>query len=253
MLYLLCKALKQDATVAISGESADEVFGGYHWFNLQVARSMNTLPWVPAISFYHLLSPEVQAKIQPEAYLARRYQEALAEIPRLPDEHVDGESIEAKMRELFYLSQTRFLSIMLDRKDRMSMAAGLEVRVPYCDYRIVEYMWNVPWKMKALNQIEKGLLRHAFVDLLPNDARMRRKSVFPVSRNPSYLRAIQQIVQDILNAPNSPVIPLIDRKKARDLAEGEALPEQLSWTTYYLDSLIQINAWLSEYQVRLCL
>jgi asparagine synthase (glutamine-hydrolysing) len=248
-LYLLCKAIKQDATVAISGESADEVFGGYPWFNQERALNINAFPWVPAIGISHLLSPEVQEKINLQSYMARRYQEALAEIPG----HANDEPLEAKMRELFYLTQTRFLSIMLDRKDRMSMAAGFEVRVPYCDYQIVEYLWNVPWKMKALNQIEKGLLRQAFVGLLPDEARMRRKSAFPVSRNPSYLRAVQRIVQDILNNSNAPLLPLIDVKKVRTLAEGQVPSEQLAWVIYYLDSMIQINAWLTEYRVRLCL
>jgi len=252
-LYLLFKHLKQEATVAISGESADEVFGGYFWFvNPQAALGISSLPWVPAVGFAQLLSPEARARIDPDAYVARRYQEALAEIPP----PADGQSetpTDAKMRELFYLSQTRFISIFMDRKDRASMASGFEVRVPYCDHRIVEYLWNVPWQMKAANQIEKGLLREAFAGTLPDEVRLRRKSAFPISRNPSYLQALRQIVRETLDDPGAPIRPLIDQQQARALLADEVPPERLSWVMYYLDSIIQVNGWLSEYRVRVAI
>ncbi|GAB4199892.1 MAG: asparagine synthase (glutamine-hydrolyzing) [Roseiflexaceae bacterium] len=252
-LYLLFKQMKQQATVAISGESADEVFGGYFWFvNPQAALGINSLPWVPAVGFAQLLSAEARARLDPDAYVARRYQEALAELPP-PAEGQSETPIDAKMRELFYLSQTRFISIFMDRKDRASMASGFEVRVPYCDHRIVEYLWNVPWQMKATNQIEKGLLREAFAGLLPDEVRQRRKSAFPISRNPSYLQALRQIVQDTLEDSAAPIRPLIDLGQARALLAGDVPAERLSWTMYYLDSIIQVNNWLSEYRVRLAL
>jgi asparagine synthase (glutamine-hydrolysing) len=253
-LYLLCKSIKQEATVALSGESADEVFGGYFWFvNPQAALNINSFPWVPAVGFAQLMSPELKNRINPDAYVARRYQEALAEIPQPVESNGSEGQYDTKMRELLYLSQTRFLSIFMDRKDRMSMAAGFEVRVPYSDYRIVEYLWNVPWQMKAVNQIEKGILREAYTGLLPEEVRMRRKSAFPASRNPAYYRALQGITQDILNNPNAPILPLIDVKQVRALAENEAPPERMTFNVYYLDSIVQLNAWLTEYEVRLCL
>lgn len=251
-LYLLCRLLKQDATVAISGESADEIFGGYHWFaNPDAALQIATLPWVPAVGFAQLLSPEARAAVQPEAYVARRYREALDEIPQ--PEGGWGDPREAKMRELFYLSQTRFMSVFMDRKDRMSMASGFEVRVPYSDPRIVEYAWNIPWQTKALGQIEKGVLRQALGPYLPEDVCMRRKSAFPSSRNPSYLRAVQGIARDIMADPGSPARALVDAQQIDALMAEDVPAQRFAWATYYLDSFIQLNAWLSEYHVRICI
>jgi asparagine synthase (glutamine-hydrolysing) len=130
------------------------------------------------------LAPEVLETVRPREYIARRYQEAVAEVPRLEGE----DALAAKRREGFYLNLTRFPPIMLDRKDRMSMAVGFEVRVPFCDYRMVEYVWNVPWEMKVVDNIEKGILRRALADVLPEDARNRRKSGYPTSSIPPICR-----------------------------------------------------------------
>ncbi|MEN6414198.1 MAG: asparagine synthase (glutamine-hydrolyzing) [Veillonellales bacterium] len=144
-LYLFCREIKKGATVALSGECADEVFGGYPWFYRQDMLKSGTFPWAPHPEMRReWLSPEVNASIRSGEYVNERYQAALAEVPRLPGEDAHA----ARMREIFYLSLTRWMPTLLDRKDRMSMAFGLEVRVPYCDHRLVEYVWNVPWEMK---------------------------------------------------------------------------------------------------------
>lgn len=135
------------ATVALSGESADEVFGGYPWFFQPEAISADTFPWmamIRATGSPSYLSPELLATANPVTYVDRRYQEAVAEIPRLPGEA----PADARRRELFYHNITRFLPILLGRKDRMSMACGFEVRVPFCDYRLVDYVWNVPCEIR---------------------------------------------------------------------------------------------------------
>lgn len=253
-LYLLFKAMKKEATVALSGESADELFGGYPWFHHEEVLVAETFPWDVMITgeegeskenHYAWLSGEVRAKIQPEAYSARRYQEAIAEVPRLAGE--DARS--AKMREIFYLNLTRFLPMLLDRKDRMSMAAGIEVRVPFCDYRLVEYVWNIPWEMKTVGNIEKGILREAFADVLPDDVRNRRKSAYPSSQNPSYLQAVQNWTVDILNDSNAPILPLINQSTVRAIAESEVPIHVGDWAGYLFERIIQINAWLKEYHV----
>lgn len=163
-LYLFCREVKKKATVALSGESADEVFGGYPWFHREEALSAGTFPWMRMLrERMRLLSPQVVALIRPEEYVAERYRQTLAEVPRLPGE----DPYEARMREMFYLNLTWFLTTLLDRKDRMSMAVGLEVRVPYCDHRLVEYAWNIPWRMKTCDGQPKGILRRALAGLLP--------------------------------------------------------------------------------------
>ncbi|MBO0796944.1 MAG: asparagine synthase (glutamine-hydrolyzing), partial [Ktedonobacteraceae bacterium] len=170
-LYLLCKAMKQGATVAISGESADEVFGGYPWFYDEQAINAPTFPWFimmgrsinGARAMTSWLSPEVEQKARPFELVEQMYRQSLAEVPRLEGE--DPRS--ARMREIFYMSLVNFLPMLLDRKDRMSMAVGFEVRVPFCDYRLVEYVWNIPNEMKRAGDIEKGILRRAMNGVLP--------------------------------------------------------------------------------------
>ncbi|MFZ5827151.1 MAG: asparagine synthase (glutamine-hydrolyzing), partial [Bacillota bacterium] len=152
-LYLFCKAIKQEATVVLSGECADEVFGGYPWFHQEEALGAATFPWVRMLpERARLLKPGLTGSVGAEEYVAQRYRETIDEVPRLPGE----DPLEARRREMFYLNLTWFMATLLDRKDRMSMAASLEARVPFCDHRIVEYVWNIPWGMKSHGGREKG-------------------------------------------------------------------------------------------------
>jgi asparagine synthase (glutamine-hydrolysing) len=253
-LYLLFKFMKQDATVAISGESADEVFGGYPWFHDEAMLNVRTFPWIAmegGADRSAWLSAETRAKIRPDEYIERRYQEVMDEVPRL-----EGEDARAtRIREILYVNQTRFLSLLLNRKDRMSMATGFEVRVPFCDYRLVEYVWNIPWEMKNVDSIEKGILRRAFAGVLPDDARMRRKSAYPASQNPTYAQAMRDWTLQIINDPNAPIRPLVNVPVVQDMATGKlpqlaALPSDFA--VAFLERIIQLNVWLQEYQIRLC-
>ena len=249
-LYLLCKAMKADATVAISGESADEVFGGYPWFFNETAINAPTFPWFAMMApmgrgrWPSWLSSDVEQKIRPDQYMARVYQESLAEVS-----HLEGEDAQAaRMREVFYLGLTHFLTMLLDRKDRTSMAVGFEVRVPFCDYRLVEYVWNIPWQMKTVGDIEKGILRQALVGILPDDARTRRKSAYPTSQNPTYFDAIRQWTAQIINNANAPIQPFINAAALRPLVEGKiSLPDEAA--TFLFERIIQVNAWFQEYRV----
>ena len=254
-LYLLFKAMKQDATVAISGESADEVFGGYPWFHNENVLNTHTFPWFAmegeerrrSGGLSGWLSEELREKLQLDAYMARLYQEALAEVPRLAGEDARG----ARIREIFYLNITYFLPMLLDRKDRMSMAVGFEVRVPFCDYRLVEYVWNIPWAMKNVDNIEKGILRRALADVLPDDARKRKKSAYPTSQNPSYLQAVREWTSRILADTNEPVHALINPVVVRAVVEGKGLGVPDARAAAMCERVIQLNAWLKEYHVSL--
>lgn len=261
-LYLLFKVMKQNATVALSGEAADEIFGGYPWFHQEAAFDATTFPWfvAPALPWFApipvegdrdrsaWLSRDVREKIQPEAYLARRYREAIAEVP-----HLEGEDAQsARRREIFYLSMTRFLSMLLTRKDRMSMAVGFEARVPYCDYRLVEYVWNVPWEMKMVDSIEKGILRRAFTGVLPNSIRNRPKCRYPSTQNPSYLQALRTWVLDVLNDPQAPIHPFISGPTVQAIAEGKIALPTGALAMVLFERVVQINTWLKDYRVTVC-
>lgn len=254
-LYLLFKTMKQHATVALSGESADEVFGGYPWFHNQAAIHASTFPWMAMRGIHGRsgdmsggsstwLADEVIQRIRPGEFIARQYQQAMAEVPRL-----EGEDAQAtRMREIFYMNLRYFLPMLLDRKDRMSMATGFEVRVPFCDYRLVEYVWNIPWDMKTTGNIEKGILREAFKGILPDDARNRKKSAYPVSQNPSYLDALRRQTLYILDNKNEPIHNFINPGVIRAIAEQKTPPAG-AVDAYVFERVIQINAWFKEYKV----
>lgn len=251
-LYLFCREIKKDATVALSGESADEVFGGYPWFYNEEALSGNSFPWIRMVrERVGLLNPQLAGAIRAEEYVSGRYREAMEEVPRLT-----GESHrEARIRELFYLNITRFMPTLLDRKDRMSMAVGLEVRVPFCDHRLVEYVWNIPWWMKSYGLREKGILRRALEGSLPGDVLERRKSPYPKTHNPHYLEAVRDRLLEILNDRSSPLLDLIDIKALRETARSRATSFSPAWFGQLMDGaqlfayLIQVDTWLREYRV----
>ena len=247
-LYLLFKAIQGRSTVALSGESADEVFGGYAWFHDPAGIARRGFPWaMDDLGFGNVLSPELKAAVRPAEYVGDRYAEALAEVPRL-----DGESGEdARRREVNYLGLTRFLPVLLDRKDRMSMAVGLEVRVPFCDHRLVEYTWNVPWHLKCPGGTPKGLLRNAVADLLPAELVHRKKSMFPVAPDPRYDAAVRTRAKQLL-AGDSQIGPLLDHDRVLALVDGTS--RRPPWMQRLaLAYLTQIEHWMQTYGVAVAL
>jgi asparagine synthase (glutamine-hydrolysing) len=251
-MYLMFKKIKQNATVALSGESADEVFGGYPWFMSKAPLKAKTFPWLAVMkrivdiaNRIPYLSKDITKKEKPYDYIKRRYREALAEVPFLKGET----PLESKRREIFYMNLTRFLPVLLDRKDRMSMAVGFEVRVPFCDYRLVDYVWNVPWEMKITDNIEKGILRRAFKDVLPDDARNRRKSAYPASAHPDYIAGLRYRFNSILHDPNSPVNSVVNNKLLRTLARIKLPVIPASGMVMMMERLILTDAWLKDYKV----
>ncbi|MFF4866323.1 asparagine synthase (glutamine-hydrolyzing) [Streptomyces sp. NPDC001231] len=223
-LLLLFRAIREHSTVALSGESADEVFGGYAWFHDPAARDAGTFPWLAAMERQHgrggssLLDPELRERLDLPGYLAQRYEEAMVQVPRLDSEK---DPLERRMREVCYLHLTRFVRMLLDRKDRLSMATGLEVRVPFCDHRLVEYVFNTPWSMKTFDGREKSLLRAATSELLPRSVAERVKSPYPSTQDPAYVTELQTQVRELLTADNSPALDLLDRTRLQQITTAE--------------------------------
>jgi asparagine synthase (glutamine-hydrolysing) len=245
-LYLLFDAIAGRSTVALSGESADEVFGGYAWFHDQQAVARNGFPWnLDDTGFANVLAPGLKERLRPQEYAADRYAEALAEVPRLPGE----EGSDRRMREVSYLALTRFLPVLLDRKDRMSMAVGLEVRVPFCDTRLVEYLWNVPWATKAIDGTPKGLLRRAAAGLLPRELVDRPKTMYPTAPDPTYDAAVRAAARSLLDG-DSAIGPLLDAERVLALIDGDS--RRPAWMQRMaLAYLTQIELWLRQYEVKL--
>ncbi|OAB46701.1 asparagine synthase (glutamine-hydrolyzing) [Paenibacillus glacialis] len=251
-LYLFCKEIKKEATVALSGEAADEIFGGYPWFHREEMLNSGTFPWAVAPDMRaSLLSPEIRNWISPLDYLGDKYSEAVNEVPKLAGETAQ----QAKMRVMSYLNITRFMPTLLDRKDRMSMGVGLEVRVPYCDHRLVQYVWNIPWDIKMTGDREKGILRKSLEGVLPDDVLYRKKSPYPKTHNPNFLKTVKQQLLTILDDPTSPLLPLIDVAKIREIATSPDASSNLPWFGQLMSGpqlfayLAQVDYWLRTYHV----
>jgi len=246
-LYLLFRAIRDQSTVALSGESADEVFGGYLQFFDEEARSADTFPWLVRFGRdfgddADVLRPDLTQALELESYLADGYRTAVAGIQRL-----DGESdFEYRMRRICHLHLTRFVRILLDRKDRASMAVGLEVRVPFCDHRLVEYVYNTPWSLKSFDGREKSLLREATADVIPRSVYDRVKSPYPSTQDPKYAVALQDHTKDLLARPSHPVFDLVDREKVRQAAHRDA-PVSTQAARRGLERTLDLALWLDLY------
>ena len=249
-LYLLFRAIRGQSTVALSGESADEVFGGYRWFHDAGAVGADTFPWLamPGVGGHQvgLFDAGLLERLDVDGYRDASYRAALAEVPYL--DGVGG--LERRMREVSYLHLTRFVQILLDRKDRMSMASGLEVRVPFCDHRLVEYVFNTPWAMKTFDGREKSLLRAATRDLLPASIAARRKSPYPTTQDPAYEEALRDELAKLL-ANDGPVLRLLDVEQARAVLNDPVSPVSRDMSRRHVEFVLGLNAWLEEYGVRL--
>ncbi|MFI2211396.1 asparagine synthase (glutamine-hydrolyzing) [Streptomyces sp. NPDC020141] len=249
-LHLLFREVRKHLTVALSGEGADDAFGGYPWFAGEAEQPSDGFPWSAGVRDRNaVLSPALRPHLDLHERLEHRYREALEEVPRL-----DGEQgIDRRMREVYHLQHTRFLPFLLDRKDRMSMVHGLEVRVPYCDHRLIEYVWNVPWRLKSLGGREKGLLRAAVQDALPIEVVHRPKSGFPVGQSPEYLRSVREAVSDMIADPHAPAMELLDAGTLRAMVRDQDWVNGSFTPPPILPRALQLNDWLSAYDVRVVL
>jgi asparagine synthase (glutamine-hydrolysing) len=230
--------------VALSGEAADEVFGGYPWYHVPALLAAPTFPWAARGSWEPLLQPDVRVRVRLGEYAADRYAQALAEVPRLAGESQQ----DRRIREVLYLGLTRWLPFLLDRKDRLSMASGLQV--PFTDHRLVEYVWNVPWPIKEAGGIEKGLLRTAANGLLPADLLRRRKSIYPGAADQAYERAIDAQLHQLLAQPDAPLFDLISRERLTAAYSADPrLPGLMSVqpsSTSPVAYLLDVNRWLER-------
>jgi asparagine synthase (glutamine-hydrolysing) len=250
-LYMLFQAIREHSTVALSGESADEVFGGYAWFHAPEAVNADTFPWSALLLRDHRPSDLFdRALLHQLDFLAHEndsYRAGLAEVPYLPG----ASGPERRMREICYLHLTRFLPELLDRKDRMSMAVGLEVRVPFCDHRLVEYVFNTPWALKTFDGREKSLLRAAVRDLVPDSILARTKSPYPATQDPAYEQALRDRLGRLADDGAAPVLPLLDSDAVQETVTAPAVKTSSTATRVALEMALDMNVWLESLGVRL--
>jgi len=254
--FLMLRAIRQHSTVALTGETADEIFGGFRWVHDEELVRADTFPWVanerrqPGCfngQGRGLFDLGFLRKLDMDRYYADNYHQALAETP-----HQEGESEwESRMRTVCYVKLARWLPMLLDRSDRLSMTSGLETRVPFCDHRLVEYVYNTPWTFKTFDGREKSLLRAAVQDLLPASVLERRKSPYPVTQDPAYTQALHQELADMLADSDAPVLPLLDLGQARQVLQHPKDVAQDWPSRMNVEMALHFNSWLKHYGVSL--
>lgn len=253
--YLLFfQNLKKDITVTLSGECSDEIFGGYPWYFREDSLNSNTFPWSIAIlERQNILNKDIANEISLKEYIDKRYNESLSKV-----EFLDNDTEDNKMhRKLIYLTSNWFMQTLLDRTDRMCMFNGFEVRVPFCDYRIVEYAWNIPWEMKAYKGREKGLLRYAFEGILPEEVVYRKKSPYPKTHNPNYMQIVKKELSKIMENKEAPINNILNRDYILEIIETEGNAFSRPWFGQLMTGpqlmayLIQVNMWLEKYNPKI--
>lgn len=253
-LLLFCKNVKNEMTVALTGECADEIFGGYPWFFREDSLNSGTFPWSIAIEERQkLLNSDISSKVNLKDYIDYRYNESLKEVKILESDSKET----AEKRKISYLTLNWFMQTLLDRSDRMAMYNGFELRVPFCDYRLAEYVWNIPWEMKALKGREKGLLRYVCKDFLPDEIVDRKKSPYPKTHNPTYLSKVKIMLSNIMEKSDAPINSLLNRDYILSIlaSNGEAFSRpwfgQLMTGPQLMAYLCQVNMWLEKYQPKI--
>ena len=251
-LLLFCAAVKRGGTtVCLSGECADELFGGYPWYHREEILFEDTFPWSRSVGLrLGLLTPD--AVRNGEEFVRQHYRDTCDRAPKLSSDDKKA----ARMREMFVLNLDWFMATLLDRKDRMSMYSGLEVRVPFCDHRIVEYAYNMPWDFKSLEGREKGIVRRAFANELPKEIVYRKKSPYPKTFHPVYTRLCADYVRRIFEDNTSVAASLFNRNAVQKLMQRpESLAEpwfgQLMRTPQIFAYIIQLDRWFRHYHVKI--
>ena len=251
-LLAFCREIRPHVKVALSGECADEIFGGYPWYRDPEIRAMEGFPWAQNLDFRcQMLNQSLACRINGRDLVMDAYRDTCRNSDILPG----TSEIEKRMKEMVNLNFYHFMQTLLERKDRMSMFCGLEVRVPFCDYRIAEYLYGVPWEFKDYQGKEKGLLRHAMEGLLPDQVLWRKKSPYPKTHDPHYAELVENRLQNLLKDSNAPVFSLVNRETVQGMTNSVPVWPwygQLMRTPQTMAWLLQLDFWLRWYDVDIC-
>lgn len=250
-LYLFCGEIKKRFPVALSGECADEIFGGYPWYHKKEVLFYDGFPWSTAVKERAGLLKRPMSVCDAEAFVRESYSKCIRQTDFLGSDNEKSR----RMREMFMMNMDYFMATLLDRKDRMSMAHGLEVRVPFCDYRIVEYAYNIPWEMKSYTGREKGLVRHAMTGILPEDVLWRKKSPYPKTHNPDYADLLNRRLREVIGKDDCRLTEIVSGDKLREMLDSNGASFTKNWFGQLMTVpqiyayMLQIEYWLREYDV----
>ena len=246
-LLWFSKKISKKHKVILSGECADEIFGGYPWFYREEVQKRECFPWLDSIeSRNKLLKKDLQKKLKLKEFVKTKYDEILKEI-----------NTNNKIKQLFYLNMTYFMPTLLERKDRMTMRAGIEARVPFANKELIEYLWNLPWEYKYKNNTEKYILREAFKKTLPDSISKRKKNPYPKTHNPKYTKIVIKLLKKSLKNKKSILYKIFDKEELKQLieTEGKSFKEpwfgQLMTGPQLLAFLYQIDIWGKKYKIKI--
>ena len=249
-LLYFCREIKKRHTVLLSGECSDEIFGGYPWFYRPEMLSRDFFPWIhDPHARASLFDDSITQSARGLEYLHEVYRHSLADCPLL-----EGECDEdVTARKATWLSTRYFMANLLSRKDAMSMHSAVEVRVPFADHRILEYVFNVPWRIKHENGVEKSLLRRAMEGALPDRVLWRKKSPYPKTHNPAYEEIVRKMLAERLARTGGFLAEHLDRRRLQSLLDGEnkTWQGQLMGRAQLLAWLYQLDVWFEHYNVNL--
>lgn len=237
--------------VALTGECADEIFGGYPWFHKEECLNAHTFPWTMDLDARKaLLKDEFIDYLQMDSYVQETYERSVSKTPALTGEAPE----EARRREISYLNLCWFMQTLLNRMERAGMYSGLSARVPFADYRIIEYLWNVPWEMKARDGVVKSLLRQAGKGLIPDEILFRKKSPYPKTYDKNYEKLLATRVREIAGRSDAPIMKYLDQGKLEAFLKnpsdyGKPWYGQLMAGPQMLAYVLQINFWLETYRL----
>lgn len=250
-LLAFCSEIRPHATTVLSGECADELFGGYPWYRDAQMRDVHTFPWAQTTAERTaFLAPWITQQVAPEAFVQSRYADTIAHADILPETN----ATDRRIRELVNLNVRWFMQTLIDRGDRMGAYGGVEIRMPFCDDRIATYLYSVPWSMKDYRGREKGLLRYAMEGLLPPEVLYRKKSPYPKTYHPRYLQIVSELLRDVLADENAPIFALVRHDALENL-----LTQDFAWPWYgqlmrrpqTIVYMLQINTWMKQYSVKI--
>ena len=249
-LLWFSEEIAKDYKVILSGECADEFFGGYPWFYRKDLNDRELFPWINNLEYrQNLLNDNLKGEINLKKIVEEEYQNTINELPEADRDKKD--------KRLFYINMTHFMQCLLDRKDRMTMYATLEARVPFADTKLVEYLWNLPFDYKYNRDTEKYLLREAFRGEIPDEVLDRKKNPYPKTHNPKFKEEVSKLLKERLKNPNSKMHKIFNTDEINKLLDEEDQNDILPWYGQLMTKpqliayLYEFDVWLEEYQIEL--
>jgi asparagine synthase (glutamine-hydrolysing) len=252
-LMTFCDNMSKYVKVGLGGECADEVFGGYPWFHKDELKNSDFFPWIRSINERsEYINDEIKEKFDVLDFAKNIYNDEINKVPKL-DSETDEEK---RIREVGYLTYRWFLPVLLERQDKMARISDFKIRAPFCNFKLMKYVYNIPWKYRIYGDMPKGLLRYAFKDILPSEVAYRKKSPYPKTYNPEYTNLIVDEFNKVISDNNSPLLDIVDKNNVSKLMEmgiESTRPwfGQLMKGPQVMAFLIQVNDWMKEYKVRI--